>query len=229
MFKVLLIEDEIGLQITMEDRLVSEGYEVTIKGDGISGETEAIKGNYDFILLDIMLPGRDGYQVCENIRKKDIETPIIMLTARNTSLDTVIGLRQGADDYMVKPIDMSVLFARMDAINRRFSKKQSNILQENIVNFGKFTLNIESEELYVDEKLITLNALEFRVLTYLIQNKNRVLSRDTLLDNIWGYTNDTSSRTVDVHIARLRHKLGESDIPIHIKTVRGRGYKFSIS
>lgn len=229
MFNILLIEDEIGLQITMKDRMVSEGYEVTIKGDGKSGEVEAIEGNYDFILLDIMLPGRDGFQVCENIRKKSINTPIIMLTARNTSLDTVIGLRQGADDYMVKPIDMTVLFARMNAIHRRFSNKQSDFGQKNIIKFGKFTLNIDSEELYSNEKIITLNALEFKVLTYLINNKDRVLSRDTLLDNIWGYNNETSSRTVDVHIARLRNKLEESEIPKHIQTVRGRGYKFIIS
>lgn len=228
MLKVLLIEDEVGLQITMEDRLIAEGYNVVIKGDGISGEAEATKDIYDFILLDIMLPGRDGFQVCENIRKKGVNTPIIMLTARNTNLDTVIGLRQGADDYMVKPIDMSVLFARMNAINRRVFKNQNITLQESIVEFGKFRVNIESEELYKDDELITLNTLEYKVLVYLIQNKNRVLSRDTLLDNIWGYNNESSSRTVDVHVARLRHKLEESDNPKHIQTVRGRGYKFII-
>ena len=119
MYKILIIEDEPGVQLTLEDRLKAEGHKVIIKDNGISGEEEAIKGLYDIILLDIMLPGRDGYAVCENIRKAGVTTPVIMLTARNTNLDTILGLRQGADDYLAKPFDMSVLIARIDALIRR--------------------------------------------------------------------------------------------------------------
>ncbi|MGL1890849.1 MAG: response regulator transcription factor [Spirochaetaceae bacterium] len=226
MYSVLIIEDEIGIQITLEDRLVSEGYKVTIRGDGPSGEEEAKTGNYDIILLDIMLPGRDGYKVCENVRAADINTPIIMLTARNTDLDTVIGLRQGADDYIAKPFEMSVLLARIEAIIRRCSRVSSNSNSRGQTTFGEFTLNKESGELSKNETPIPLNAQEFRVLEYLIENSNKIISRDVLLDDVWGYENETTSRTVDVHIAKLRHKLDESDIPRHILTVRGRGYKF---
>ncbi|RKX84579.1 MAG: DNA-binding response regulator, partial [Spirochaetes bacterium] len=121
MKRILIIEDEPGVQMTLEDRLVVEGYDVTIKGDGLQGEIEALKKTYDIILLDIMLPLRDGYAVCNNIRKAGVDTPVLMLTARNTNMDTVIGLRQGADDYLAKPFDMSVLLARIEALLRRSS------------------------------------------------------------------------------------------------------------
>ena len=117
--RVLIIEDEAGLQITLEDRLLAEGYTPVLRGDGISGEEEARTGEYDLILLDVMLPGRDGFSVCQNLRKADIRTPILMLTARNTDLDTIVGLKQGADDYLGKPFDMGILLARMEALLRR--------------------------------------------------------------------------------------------------------------
>ncbi len=227
MSRVLIIEDEPGVQITLEDRLEAEGYEVTIMGDGISGETEALKNIYDLIILDIMLPGRDGYAVCENIRKKDILTPILMLTARNTNLDTVLGLRQGADDYMAKPFDMQVLLARIDALLRRNNQNNRNVSSNiSTLYFGDFTLDRKKGELFHENRSIQLNAQEYRLLIYLATHNNTVISRNTLLDQVWGYDCETSSRTVDVHIAKIRQKLGESDLPHHILTIRGRGYKF---
>ncbi len=226
MIRVLIIEDEVGLQITLEDRLKAEGYTVTIRGDGILGEEEALTNDYNIILLDIMLPGRDGYKVCENLREKGIDTPIIMLTARNTNLDTVLGLRQGADDYLSKPYDMGVLIARIEAQLRRYSINIATKGSEKITCFTDFILDRDRGELLKDDNPIQLNALEYKVLEYLTINPNKIISRDQLLDKVWGYDNDTTSRTVDVHIAKLRHKLNESEIPRHILTIRGRGYKF---
>ena len=227
MNRVLIIEDEPGVQMTLEDRMKAEGYDVTIKGDGLSGEIEALSNNYDIILLDIMLPGRDGYAVCENIRKKGLNTPILMLTARNTNLDTVLGLRQGADDYLAKPFDMSVLLARMNALLRRSqliqTRKNTDI---SFLRFGEFTLDRGKGELFLKGKNIPLNGQEYKLLEYLIKNKSSIISRNRLLDEVWGYDTETSSRTVDVHIARLRQKLHESEMPRHILTIRGRGYKF---
>jgi DNA-binding response OmpR family regulator len=229
MNKVLIIEDEPGVQITLEDRLIAEGYEVTIKGDGPGGELEALKNIYDIILLDVMLPFSDGFAVCANIRKAGIGTPVLMLTARNTSLDTVIGLRQGADDYLVKPFDMSVLLARIEALLRRNKiNKKNRVHSDDPVIFGEFILNLKKGELFRGELTIPLNAQEYRLLEYLATHDNIIISRDTLLDEVWGYENETSSRTVDVHVAKIRHKLDESEIPQHIITIRGRGYKFVI-
>lgn len=228
MKKILIIEDESGLQITLEDRLIAEGYEVTIEGNGISGEDRAIKDNFDLILLDIMLPGRDGFKVCENIRRVKVHTPIIMLTARNTDLDTVMGLRQGADDYLAKPFDMSVLIARIEAALRRSSLSNKSEIKEGKFSFGDFILDMDRGCLTQNEEEISLNAQEYRLLEFLIKNRGTVISRNELLDNVWGYDSESTSRTVDVHIAKLRNKMGESEIPKFIVTVRGRGYKFKI-
>ncbi len=227
MKRILIIEDEPGVQMTLEDRLLSEGYEVVIKGDGPRGEREALKGEYNLILLDLMLPGKDGYAVCRNIRQAGIDTPVIMLTARNTNLDTIIGLREGADDYLAKPFDMGVLVARIEALLRRSTQKiVSGGDPDQSVEFGDFILNPDGGELLMGGMPVPLNTQEYRLLHYLVVNKDKVLSREKLLDEVWGYDNETTTRTVDVHIGKIRHKLGESKFPRHILTVRGRGYKF---
>ncbi len=227
MKNILIIEDEKGLQITLEDRLRAEGFEVTIKSDGISGEEEALKKRNDLILLDLMLPGRDGYAICENIRKAGIKTPVLILTARNTNLDTVLGLRLGADDYLAKPFDMSVLLARIEALLRRSTLNSiPNKENEKKLTFGEFLLDCDKGELLKNGNTIPLYGQEYRLLEYLLRHKDRVISRNTLLDEVWSYDTETSSRTVDVHIAKIRQKLEETDIPRHILTVRGRGYKF---
>jgi two-component system, OmpR family, alkaline phosphatase synthesis response regulator PhoP len=225
---ILIIEDEIGVQMTLEDRLVSEGYKVTVIGDGIEGEAEALKDIYDLILLDVMLPNRDGFAICKNIRNAGLTIPILMLTARNTELDTIIGLREGADDYLPKPFIMNVLLARIEALLRRSSFVVKPKASENTIVFGDFTLNCNKGELFRTGELIQLNTLEYHLLEYLVKNSDSIITRDQLLDDVWGYETETSSRTVDVHIAKIRFKLGESDLPKHIQTIRGRGYKFNI-
>jgi len=276
MNRILLIEDEPGVCMTVGDRLEAEDYEVAVKGDGISGQREAERGGYDCILLDIMLPERDGFTVCLNLRKKGIETPILMLTARNTDIDTVVGLRQGADDYLGKPFDMNVLLARIEALLRRTKQskakpqrdtsRQTNtprragiceggdnrhdmdspdrINYSSIISysscgaynsagagirFGAFLLDTERGELSRDTRPVELNVQEYKLLEFLAKRPGYILSRDKILDEVWGYENETTTRTVDVHIAKLRYKLGESDMPRHIITIRGRGYKFVIS
>ncbi|MDA3851630.1 MAG: response regulator transcription factor [Spirochaetaceae bacterium] len=229
MKNVLIIEDELGVQITLEDRLSAEGYNVTIKGDGIEGEDEALNNDYDILLLDIMLPNRDGFAICDNLRKAGIDIPILMLTARNTDLDTVMGFRQGADDYLAKPFNMAVLLARMEALLRRSAHNQTSTARDtSTMVFGEFVLDRESGQLKRKDLPIALNPLEYRLINYLATHPEIIISRDTLLDNVWGYNTDSTSRTVDVPLAKLRHKKGEAQVPKHIQTVWGRGYRFEM-
>ena len=226
--RILIIEDEPGVQMTLEDRLQAEGYTTEVRGDGISGQAEAESGNYDLMILDIMLPGRDGFAVCQNLRNKDIFTPVLMLTARNTNLDSIMGLRQGADDYMAKPFDMGLLLARIEALLRRSALTvQSSGNSETFFRFGEFSFDLKKGNLMMGDLLIDLHAKEFRLLEYLVKHNGELLSRDKILDEVWGYESETTTRTVDVHIAKLRQKLGESDLPRHIMTVRGQGYRFT--
>src|SRR6056297_1018314 len=233
--RVLIIEDELGVQITLRDRLQVEGYEISVESNGIQGEKTAASGFFDIILLDVMLPDRDGFAVCRNLRTAGVETPILMLTARNTDLDTVMGLRQGADDYLAKPFDMGVLLARMEALLRRTTRPGDGSTTDSglsnaqgIIRFGEFNLDLESRELFQDGELVQLQTREYQLLEYMAARPGCLLSRDQILDEVWGYESETSTRTVDVHIARIRRKLGEHDFPRHIQTVRGRGYKFII-
>ncbi|MGD1817871.1 MAG: response regulator transcription factor [Pleomorphochaeta sp.] len=229
MKKILLIEDELGVQITLEDRLISEGYQVTIKDNGVDGEHEAKKNIYDLILLDIMLPQRDGFSVCKNLRKNDINTPIIMLTARNTNIDVILGLQQGADDYVMKPFDMGVLLARIDSCIRRTEliTDSPTPQKQGVYSFGSYKLDTIKGILEKDgNKQIELNAQEFRLLEYFVTHPNQLLDRNKILDDVWGYDSNIYTRTVDVHIAKLRYHLEESQKPNHIRTIRGMGYKF---
>lgn len=227
MKKILIVEDESGLRVTLEDRLRAEGYEVVSKADGPRGEEAARQGVFDLIILDIMLPGRDGFAVCQNLRKGGIATPILMLTARNGDLDTVMGLRQGADDYLGKPFDMGVLIARMEALIRRaprpvFMEKEL----PKTVSFGPFVLDRERGALLFEGKSIDLHAQEYRLLSFMTAKPGRTLTREEMLDQVWGYGTETATRTVDMHIARLRKRLREPEIPKYIRTVRGLGYRF---
>ncbi len=234
MSRILMIEDEPGLQLTVSDLLVNEGYEVEIRGDGPRGEEEASKGLYDLILLDVMLPGKDGFQICRSLREKGLTVPVLMLTARVTSIDTVMGLKLGADDYLTKPFDSQVLLARIEALLRRASgaKGGKNAPLPPAEEFGSFILNRDRGSLMKREgdrfREITLNTQEYRLLVFLADHPEKILSRNELLDAVWGYETETSTRTVDVHIAWLRQKLDEKDRPRHIITLRGRGYKFVI-
>jgi two-component system alkaline phosphatase synthesis response regulator PhoP len=227
--RILLIEDEEGLVLSLEDRLAGEGYSVESRTDGKSGEEEARKGGYDLIILDVMLPERDGFQVAKNLKDSGIATPILMLTARSTTIDTVMGLRIGADDYLTKPFDAQELSARIFALLRRFSQPVQEKKEGQLsICFGGFTLDPVKQELYRGETAVPLNTLEYRLLEFLVRNPNRVVSRDEILDEVWGYESETTTRTIDVHIAWLRKKLGESDEPRHLLTIRGRGYRFDL-
>ena len=227
MTEILIIEDEPGVQLTLEDRLRAEGYGTSVCGEGHAGEAEAMSGRYDLILLDLMLPGKDGFSICQSIRKAGIDTPVLMLTARNTDLDTVMGLRIGADDYLAKPFDMGVLLARIEALLRRTAPSGSGSGRgKTVADFGEFSLDFVKGELRRSGELVELNAQEYRLLEYLVKNEGRILGRDNILDDVWGYESEITTRTVDVHIAKLRARLGESDLPRHIITYRGRGYKF---
>jgi DNA-binding response OmpR family regulator len=225
--RILLVEDEEGLVLALEDSLASEGYLVSTASDGIVGQREASTGGYDLIVLDVMLPGRDGFQVCQNLRSAGCRSRILMLTARGTTIDTVMGLRLGADDYLAKPFDMQVLLARVHALLRRMGGDANPGPEAPVVyRFGPFRLDGEAFELRRGEETIPLNAQELKLLLVLARNPNRVLSREMLLNEAWGYDADTTTRTVDVHIAWLRRKLGEQERPRHLLTVRGLGYKF---
>jgi DNA-binding response OmpR family regulator len=224
--RVLIIEDEAGIRLTLGDRLAAEGCSVDFREDGPSGEDAALAGGYDIVLLDLMLPGRDGLDVCARLREAGVETPILMLTARGASPDIVAGLGRGADDYLAKPFDMGVLIARMEALLRRVPPDERGV-RGGCIRFGEFVLNRDKGGLSRAGVTVPLNAQEYRLLDYLAQRPGRVIGRDDILDDVWGYDPDTSTRTVDVHVARLRARLTESALPRHILTVRGRGYKFT--
>lgn len=232
--KILIVEDEAGIAFMVKDRLEAEGYQVIHRDTGPSGENYARENagtehQPDVILLDIMLPGKDGFQVCQDLRRDGISTPILMLTARSTSIDTVMGLKLGADDYLTKPFDMAVLCARVEALLRR---AETNTSSENPTvttdqfRFGEFVLDTSKQELYRADQAISLNTQEYRLLKYFLENPDRVLSRDELLNAVWGYNSEVTTRTVDVHIAWLRKKIDDHPVNRHLITLRGRGYKF---
>jgi len=223
--KVLLVEDEPGICLTLGDRLASAGYEVVLRNDGVSGEASARGGNFDILLLDLNLPGRDGLSLCRNLRKDGFAAPILMLTARDGDSDIVAGLREGADDYLPKPFDPAVLLARMEALLRR---PRTLVWggRDPVIRFGQFALDRERSELTREGRPVELNAREYRLLEYMALRPGKLLSRRELLDQVWGRGDGVRTRTVDMHVAKLRSRLGETEEPRHIRTVYGRGYRF---
>lgn len=226
--RILMIEDEPGAAMAVGDRLVSEGYIVDLATDGEEGYRMAIQGEYDLILLDLMLPGKDGITICRDLRDEKITTPVIMVTARGEVFDRILGLNIGADDYLAKPFDPMELIARMEAVLRRSKDSEKGSRSEKTVfEFGPFSLNSEEKELFKNGDIVALSSREYQLLLFLVGNRNRIFSRDELLDNVWGYDSIPSTRTVDVHIAWLRQKLGDTGRkPQYIQTVTKRGYKF---
>lgn len=224
--RVLLIEDEPGLVLTLTDRLVAEGFEVESRQDGESGLRAALDAAYDIILLDVMLPRLGGLEVCRRVRQEQIETPILMLTARGQLIDKVVGLQIGADDYLTKPFEMPELLARMEALLRRSSRAPVNRTPA-VYHFGPAAVNFKAGEVTFRGAVVQLSAREFQLLRYLIEHRDVVVSRDELLKEVWGYDALPSTRTVDVHMAWLRQKV-EADArhPRYILTLRGMGYKF---
>ncbi len=224
--RILLIEDEPGLQLTLSDRLRSEGYEVETAGDGDTGYTRASKGAFDLIVLDVMLPGKNGFDICRDLRQNGFTLPILMLTARGQVADKGVGLKLGADDYRTKPFENLELLARIEALLRR-SVTSATSHSSDTYEFDNVTVDFRKAEVVRDGEPVELSAREFQLLRYFIENRGNVLSRDELLNNVWGYDAMPSTRTVDVHVAWLRQKIEtNSKHPEHIRTVHGMGYKF---
>ena len=224
--RILLVEDEPSLVLTLSDRLAAEGYEVETAGDGHLALTRATAMPFDLIVLDVMLPGANGFDVCRDLRQRGVHVPILMLTARAQVVDRVVGLKLGADDYLSKPFDMMELLARIEALLRRARTPIADALGS--YAFGSVVVDFRRAEVTRDGQPMTLSALEMKLLRYLIENRGKVISRDELLDRVWGYDAAAQTRTVDVHVASLRQKVEPvPSRPQFILTVHGLGYKFS--
>ena len=228
LMKILIVEDEEGLNITLTDRLRSEGFDVTSANDGKKGFDAAVAGYFDLLILDVMLPKKNGYDICRDLRQKGVNTPILMLTAKGETIDKVLGLKLGADDYLTKPFEVIELLARVEALLRR-SPHQLNGSTVDAFRFGNIAIDFKRAEVTKDNERLDLSAMEFKLLQYLIENRGDVHSRDQLLDAVWGYDAMPTTRTVDVHVAWLRQKLEENPRhPHYIQTVHGLGYKFTV-
>jgi two-component system alkaline phosphatase synthesis response regulator PhoP len=226
--RLLLVEDEPGLVMTLTDRLLAEGYEVESATTAPQGLEMASNGGFDAILLDVMLPGGNGLDVCRMLRQRGVLTPILMLTAKGQVVDRVVGLKLGADDYLVKPFEMAELLARIEALLRRSAAQAAAAppLGDSF-RFGDVAVDFRRAEVSKGGQLLDLSAREFKLLRYFIEHRGAALTRDELLNEVWGYNAMPSTRTVDVHVAWLRQKL--EDNPRHpqfIITVHGLGYKF---
>ena len=222
--KILLIEDEATLVETIGYNLRREGYEVLSERDGASGLQTAQTQAPDLILLDVMLPRMDGLEVCRQLRRSS-NVPILMLTARNSETDKVVGLELGADDYVTKPFSMRELMARVKAMLRRNTPPATQAL----TRFGVFTLDASRHEIRKYDQPLTLTPLEYNLLNFLLQNHDQTFSRDQLLEKVWGYDYAGDTRTVDVHMRSLREKIeDEPGAPHLLTTVRGIGYRLDL-
>lgn len=226
--RVLIVEDDAGLVMALTDLLRSEGYEVESATSGTGGFERASQSAFDLIILDVMLPGKSGFDVCRDLRQQGITTPILMLTARGQVIDKVLGLKLGADDYLTKPFEPLELLARLEALLRRSQAAPpvSDKLDETF-SFGPVIVDFRSTEVRREENLVELSAREFQLLRYFIEQRGATLSRQQLLREVWGYEAGVLTRTVDVHVGLLRHKLEpDAKNPRHFLTMRGHGYKF---
>ncbi len=223
--KVLIVEDDPGISLSLKDEFESLGYTVMKANNGQKGLTIARQKSPDLIILDLMLPVMDGYDVCRELRNEGNRTPIIMLTAKNKEIDKVLGLELGADDYVTKPFSLRELMARVRAVLRRTSERVEDI---DTFCFGQIELDFRRYEAKKKGKKLDLTPLQFQILKLLIRNKGEVLSRDELLDEVWGRDNVwISHRTIDSHIANIRKKIENDPAnPKHILSIRGVGYKF---
>ncbi|GLC88316.1 response regulator transcription factor [Lysinibacillus piscis] len=228
---ILVVEDEHSIATLLKYNLEQAGYIVETAADGQTGLQKAIELQPDLLLLDLMLPKLDGMEVCKQLRQQRINTPIIMLTAKDDEFDKVLGLELGADDYMTKPFSPREVLARVKAVLRRFTQnvvvEEKEDTQEKLYEFGHLRVYPERFEVFLDDEPLEFTPKEFELLLYLLDNKNRVLTRDQLLSAVWKYDFAGDTRIVDVHISHLRDKIEEnSRKPMFIKTIRGLGYKF---
>jgi len=226
--KILLVEDEPGLVLTLTDRLESEGYAVDSAREGGEALKKAAEGPYDLILLDVMLPGKNGFDVCRELRSRGSSIPILFLTARGEIADKVVGLKLGGDDYLTKPFDMMELTARVEALLRRASASTPEGAAAGVrYAFGDVEVDFRKAEVTRGKTPIELSALEFKLLKYFIENRGATLSREELLSRVWGYDAAIHSRTVDVHVSGLRQKIEPNPgRPQYVVTVHKLGYRF---
>ena len=225
--KILIVDDEEHIVELLDFNLKNSGYETFIATDGIEAVSIAKEEKPNLILLDLMIPGMDGFDVCKEIKKdKEMKnTSIIMLTAKSEELDKILGLELGADDYITKPFSIRELLARVKAVLRRSS---SDEISEEIYEIGRLKVDFERHEVLINNEKVELTLKEFELLEILIKNKGKILRRETLLDKVWGYEYIGETRTVDVHIRYLRKKIEDDDKnPKFIETIRGVGYRFN--
>ncbi len=223
MSKILIVEDEPDMVLGLKDNFEFEGYEVLTATDGQSGLERARSQKPDLLILDIMLPRLSGLEVCKALRSEGFDAPIVMLTARGQEIDKVVGLELGADDYVTKPFSIRELLARVRAILRRAEGKK----RLSRYRFADVELDFDAYRASRAGETLELSPREFELLRYLIERKGETVSRDQLLEDVWGYQSYPSTRTVDTHIAKLRAKIGDSGAePRHILTIHGVGYKF---
>jgi two-component system, OmpR family, alkaline phosphatase synthesis response regulator PhoP len=223
--RLLLVEDEGGLRLTLTDRLTSEGYLVETANDGAAGLERAATAVYDVIVLDVMLPRMNGFDLCREVRRRGVDTPILMLTARGQVVDKVVGLKLGADDYLTKPFEMPELMARLEALLRR--RPSAAEPGGEAYRFGDVRVDFRRAEVTRGGRRLDLSAREFKLLRHFIEHRGATLSRDELLSHVWGYDEMPLTRTVDVHVAGLRQKIEANPrMPEYILTVHGLGYKF---
>lgn len=234
MVKILVIEDDYSIQELLRYNLEINGYEVIIEDDGNKGYKAALDILPDIILLDLMIPGIDGLEVCRMIRMNGMtnKIPIIMVTAKSEELDKILGLELGADDYITKPFSVKELIARIRTVMRRVNNEDNNPVEHKVLSnkiiIGNLEIDEEKYEVKINGKKVILTLKEFELLKVLAENPGRVMTRDFLLDTIWGYEYGGETRTVDVHVRHLRQKLWEDQEGM-IKTIRGVGYKFDDS
>jgi DNA-binding response OmpR family regulator len=229
--KILVVDDEVSLQETLAYNLKKQGYEVLAVGDGPSALQTARSEHPDLIVLDLMLPGMDGLEVCRVLRQ-EMNTPILMLTARDDEIDRVVGLEVGADDYLTKPFSMRELMARVKAMLRRVRLIKEDITPEdvrpqNLLEFADLVIDLDKREVRLNNQVLALKPKEFELLVYFARNRGRAMERDTILEKVWGWDYTGESRTVDVHVRWLREKIEKDPTnPIRLVTVRGAGYRF---
>jgi two-component system alkaline phosphatase synthesis response regulator PhoP len=221
---ILLIEDEPGLVMTITDLLTADGHRVESVSDGEAGLTKATREKFALIILDVMLPKKTGFDVCRQLRQAGIDTAILMLTAKTQVVDRVVGLKLGADDYLTKPFDPAELLARVEALLRRVNKE--NRVNVRSFHFGDVEIDFERAQVRKAGQPLALAAKELQLLRYLVNHRDRVVPREEILQQVWEYDSEVSSRTIDVHVAWLRQKLDNPQNPKFIQTVRGKGYRF---
>ena len=222
--KILIIEDEYSLADAISETIKKEGFATKIITDGEQGENEALTGVYDLILLDIMLPNKDGFKILASLQKEKIETPVIILTAKSEIYDKLNGLETGADDYITKPFHMKELIARIKIV----LKRKTDTKDLNVIKYGDLQLNLRNGKIICENNEITINGKELELLEILITNKNQTVNRELLADKIWGYDSDAEYNNVEVYISFLRKKLKLLKSKTTIKTVRGIGYVLEV-